>query len=552
MKQPRPTDILKEVESLVCEELKAISFKWLARHFDIPASLAKQLLFSYTEKHRDRVCATYLVAGWTKEQCPRHVVQLVGQKCLQKLRSTLKKETSLHVYSIQPSQPKDPAELWNSDYLQSKDLLSACSKDQKANALVENRASAIACKEAKWDPKEQIRTAHKAPPAPASQQAAALKTAVDKIVSGKTLRSKTGGTVSITTDDDPNAPKPSERAGREEDSAAATTTGSQRAGNFSGAAKRAALVSGDKRGAGNSGLAAMWNKAPAKKPRKEAAGASAPRGRAAAAAGDANDALRLAQEQHAEEGTGTSSDSEGPVAPMRRVRHGNNRSRQALAEDEDEGDDIEVDIEAPRARPAAAQRVLEESSDDDSMQGAPAPSARAYKELTDGEKASAAAQKRTRSASRAEGEADEAHDSAATGKASKRAKRSKPQPKYGSVKASDAPADAPPRRKVLKSIINDKGEEVTELVWEDEPGGSDQPEPEPEAASADGTGQQGQEEAAAPASKAVRAAAGGAAAAHKKPQSRPPADAGKKGAKGSKGKAAAGSKSIQSFFAKKS
>ena len=41
----------------------------------------------------------------------------------------------------------------------------------------------------------------------------------------------------------------------------------------------------------------------------------------------------------------SSSDSEGPVAPVRRVHHGNNSSRRAIEEDEDEDGDIEVDVE---------------------------------------------------------------------------------------------------------------------------------------------------------------------------------------------------------------
>ena len=42
----------------------------------------------------------------------------------------------------------------------------------------------------------------------------------------------------------------------------------------------------------------------------------------------------------------SSSDSEGPVAPVRRVHHGNNRLRRAIEEDEEEEDgDIEVDVE---------------------------------------------------------------------------------------------------------------------------------------------------------------------------------------------------------------
>lgn len=88
-----------------------------------------------------------------------------------------------------------------------------------------------------------------------------------------------------------------ERPGKPDAAAAVRTTGSTR---VSGADKRAALVSGDKRGPSSSGLAAMWNKAPAKKSRKEA-GSSDASGRrlAAASVADANDAVRLAQVQNA-------------------------------------------------------------------------------------------------------------------------------------------------------------------------------------------------------------------------------------------------------------
>ena len=206
---------------------QVVSFKWLAYHFEVPASLAKQILFTFLEQHSKEVSATYLLAGWTKDDTTRHVVQLVGTKALQEQRSCLTSETSLHVYSIQPSQPKvclltsrcisaskqrsrrssamlakmktdscfvwvqDPAELWNNDFLQSKQLLDALVQHRVANVLANNSASAISCAEAKWDPAISSRPPAKAPDKasqpPASMQAAAMKTAVDNIVSGMHL-----------------------------------------------------------------------------------------------------------------------------------------------------------------------------------------------------------------------------------------------------------------------------------------------------------------------------------------------------------------------------
>ncbi len=83
---------------------------------------------------------------------------------------------------------QDPAELWNNDSLQVKELFEALTIQHTANCLSDNRHSAVTCSVAKWNPEQSYpRPAArdtKANTAAASQQAAALKTAVDKIVSG--------------------------------------------------------------------------------------------------------------------------------------------------------------------------------------------------------------------------------------------------------------------------------------------------------------------------------------------------------------------------------
>lgn len=86
--------------------LQVISFKWLARHFSIPADAAKRLLFEFTEGHKDKISATYLISGWTKASQPQHTVELVDAKALAQRRSKLDPVTSLHVYSVQPVQPR--------------------------------------------------------------------------------------------------------------------------------------------------------------------------------------------------------------------------------------------------------------------------------------------------------------------------------------------------------------------------------------------------------------------------------------------------------------
>lgn len=86
--------------------MQAVTYKWLARHFSLPANHAKRLLFEFAEKYRNKVASTYLVAGWTKGADPHHVVQLVDASEVADRRTKLEPVTSLHVYSIQPTPPK--------------------------------------------------------------------------------------------------------------------------------------------------------------------------------------------------------------------------------------------------------------------------------------------------------------------------------------------------------------------------------------------------------------------------------------------------------------
>ena len=83
-----------------------VSFKWLSRHLSIPANDAKRLLFHFVESHQDKVSATYLLAGWTKGAEPQHVITLVDASSLAKCREKLDPVTAMHVYSVQPTQPK--------------------------------------------------------------------------------------------------------------------------------------------------------------------------------------------------------------------------------------------------------------------------------------------------------------------------------------------------------------------------------------------------------------------------------------------------------------
>ena len=90
----------------LCQLVQIVSFKWLARDYGISATAAKQHLQTFAKQHSKTVRVTYLLAGLTPEDPPRHVVQLVNQGQLKERRAALDSETSLHIYSVQPAQIK--------------------------------------------------------------------------------------------------------------------------------------------------------------------------------------------------------------------------------------------------------------------------------------------------------------------------------------------------------------------------------------------------------------------------------------------------------------
>ncbi len=50
--------------------------------------------------------ATFLLAGWTKEEPRTHIIRLVEASKVLAVKETLQPVTSYHAYSVQPSKPQ--------------------------------------------------------------------------------------------------------------------------------------------------------------------------------------------------------------------------------------------------------------------------------------------------------------------------------------------------------------------------------------------------------------------------------------------------------------
>eukprot|EP00850_Spirogloea_muscicola_P002910 SM000011S19088 [mRNA] locus=s11:779153:781460:+ [translate_table: standard] len=139
--------LLAELERLVHDELRVVSYKWLSRAFSLPSDVAKQVLYKFAESHKGRVEATYLAAGWTKEEPRSHALQLTSSGKLEECKAAMAEVTSVHVYSVQQALPKDAAALWSAEFIQAEELFNKARRVD--NCLWDNRFSGVASSEAR-------------------------------------------------------------------------------------------------------------------------------------------------------------------------------------------------------------------------------------------------------------------------------------------------------------------------------------------------------------------------------------------------------------------
>ncbi|KAL0049157.1 hypothetical protein WJX82_007778 [Trebouxia sp. C0006] len=609
---PSQEHISEQLKVLLSEDLKVISYKWLARKFGLPCNLAKQTLFAFLEQHRGKVKATYLLAGWTKTDPRQHTVQLVDSEHLSTRRSALDPVTSMHVYSLQPTQPKDASELWNHDAIQTSELFQQLRLGQ-TNCLADNRWSAVKCIEAKHDPSLAKRApkpaaapstdaaapskpAQKAAPNSAAGQIAGIMAGSAKQGGVATASVAVKGSGSSSIQDSAEAQPLERHSGT---TAIAPSGAAPLSGPASGGPSTASAPGGGgggKKKGGKSRLANMWSKAPAVKEKPQQAARSKAQ---AAPAVDADAALRSAQQ------AGSSSDSEEEeMLPMKRPAQ--QRSKRIEEEEEDEEDDLLVKPAGRQAKKArtsgsdktampakARQAAIEESEDDEEEAPAQAAGSPVKIEVAKPKgKATAANKKKTAAAAKkppvkkgpakkpaakqiqsdeemsdgdievsvgdeeqqhetqgepdlTQGEEGGASQAGKGRKGTKRAAANKP----GTVKTGSAAA-GPKRRKVMRTAINDRGEEVTEEIWEDN---QDASTPEEQDEQADG--KQPEESAArSPVSKSPEKASQDDALKEqpgKPAAAKPNKPSGPAAKRGSSKIAAKDQRGIMSFFAKK-
>ncbi|KAH1063649.1 hypothetical protein J1N35_028636 [Gossypium stocksii] len=455
MSQIETLGILEEIQALVSDKLQVVSYKWLSRNFLVSSNVAKRLLAEFVEKHGSGLEVVYSLSGWLKNSPSNYHIQLVTGPKLSETKQVYDGNCRVHVYSVQACIPKDLAALWNTEFIQAEELFKQptsvdnCLRDNRfcgiSNPFVKRNVDGTPAKVATAQPNSVgisglsiHNSAQSNAPLPSQQnkvQQSSSKVAQKPPIVVKGIKSDSigGGVHDLAT-------KPS--ADKEKNT------------SFPSNKKKG---QNDKGSTGNGGsLANFWDRASAK-PKT----CSVPADNSDSIQ-NSNDAQISACEAVEHENSdidaqevnfGRASNSEG------------NRKRRVVFDlsDEDEYEDA-VNLASPDP-PKRKSFLDSKQNSKTSVPERPDVDKPGKDEVTVKEERTA-----NREPNRSLGEETSLGSKSTNGKNSSSVKLESqlPEADLKKDKVTGASPNSPKRRKVLKTRIDDRGREVTEVVWEGE------------------------------------------------------------------------------------
>ncbi|XP_050371088.1 uncharacterized protein LOC126789071 isoform X2 [Argentina anserina] len=122
MAQIETQGILQDIQTLVSDQLQVVSYKWLSRNYLVSSNDAKRLLQEFVESHGNGLEVVYTLSGQLKNNPVSYHVRLVSGPQLAEAKEEFDGNCSVGVYSVQPCIPKDPATMWNAEFVQAEEL----------------------------------------------------------------------------------------------------------------------------------------------------------------------------------------------------------------------------------------------------------------------------------------------------------------------------------------------------------------------------------------------------------------------------------------------
>ncbi|KAI7730884.1 hypothetical protein M8C21_004414 [Ambrosia artemisiifolia] len=408
--------IMDEIQALVSDNLQVVSYKWLSRNFLVSSDTAKRLLQEFVEKNGSQLEVIYSLSGWLKNNPEAYHVKLVVGSKLSEAKEEYGDGCSVQVYSIQACVPKDPAVLWNAEFVQSEELFKE--PPNVVNCLRDNRFCGVTNSFVKRNVEGT----------PVNSTGPQLKSV------GIHGQSRTNPIIQTSV---PSLGK--EKKIEQSDPKPNQGVSVQRGSHKEQVPPNKKKVQNDKVSSGtSSSLASMWGRASAK-PKPEPASVKTD-----TVVPISNDAQVRANESVEDE----SSDDDDQQMNFKRASNGegNNRKRRVVLDFSDEEDNVEDAVNLASPDPPKKQVAVLDSKKSSSISGLE------NKNLNFDEQKEVKNVKATETDSKALNDNILSHENDVNQE----------------DKTSDAAKNGTKKRKVLKTRIDERGREVTEVVWEDE------------------------------------------------------------------------------------
>ncbi|KAL1537687.1 hypothetical protein AAHA92_30174 [Salvia divinorum] len=430
--------MLEEIRSLVSDRLQVVSYKWLSRNFSVSSNAAKRLLEGFVEKHGDGIAVIYSLSGRLKNNPTTYHIRLVPSHMLSDAKQEFDEKCSVQVYSIQACLPKDPAILWNHEFVQAEDLFKQPSTVD--NCLRDNRFCGVSNSSVK-------RTVGGTPSIP--QAIAAPQSIQKKFQNAGSNAVKTEGNVKANLAQVP-----------ERDKVPRSLPNNKKGQN-------------DKNSSGSGGsLASMWGRASAV-PKPDACLVQADKARQGSSV--SAEAQICARESAEHEISGDDDDDDKAFSARRTSNGEGSRKRKVVFNYSDEEDEYDNAIslgspDPPKKSTLCSKESLNAFASECNLSfGVKENKPKAKEEKEHVAKANPKVKEEKESDVKAKPQVKEEKESDV--KAKPRVKEEK----VSDVKANQhlgekvaTASDVPKRRKVVKTRIDERGREVTEVVWEGE------------------------------------------------------------------------------------
>nr|XP_027061809.1 DNA polymerase delta subunit 3-like isoform X2 [Coffea arabica] len=437
--------ILDEIQSLVSDKLQVVSYKWLSRNFLVSSNDAKRLLQDFVEKRGTGVEVVYTLSGWLKTDPSVYHIRLVSKPKLTEVKQEFDENCSVQIYSVQACLPKDPAVLWNAEFVQAEELFKQ--PHEVDNCLRDNRFCGVLNSFVKRNAEEANGTTSVLP----------VKTTGTSGSSGYTLanqsptipqpqQKKVQGSSPNVTLQSPNVVKDVKNESKPAENKLKVPQ----------LAVNTKKVETDKNSSGTGGaLANMWGRASAKS-KAECASAKTN------GISNSADAQICAREEIEHE----SSDDEGQGVNVKRSYNGEvGRKRRVVFDFSDEEDEFKDAVNLASPDPPKKKSMLDSKR---SSYSSDIEKSKLNFEEEKEDKPNFKHRKETDRKSKEENLAFGNHNNMNSSSSEKVINHVPAVDTIVKDKTRDAAPNSPKRKKVLKTRIDERGREVTEVVWEGE------------------------------------------------------------------------------------